>query len=29
MQEYIRFYNNDRPQWRLNGKTPVEYRGLA
>lgn len=28
VENYIEYYNNQRPQWGLNGKTPVEYRGL-
>jgi putative transposase len=28
VDKYIKYYNNERPQWGLNGKTPVEYRGL-
>ena len=23
---YVHYYNNERPQWGLNGKTPKEYR---
>ena len=26
IKEYVCYYNNDRPQWGLNGKTPKEYR---
>lgn len=29
VENYIKYYNNERPQWGLNGKTPVEYRGLV
>jgi transposase InsO family protein len=25
---YIKYYNSQRPQWALKGKTPVEYRGF-
>ena len=28
VDKYINFYNNERPQWGLKGKTPVEHRGL-
>lgn len=28
VDKYINYYNNERPQWGLNGKTPAEYRGL-
>lgn len=28
VDKYINYYNNERPQWGLKGKTPVEYRGL-
>ena len=28
VQKYIRYYNNERPQWGLKRKTPAEYRGL-
>ena len=28
VDKYIKYYNNERPQWGLNGKTPAEYRGL-
>ncbi len=28
VDKYIEYYNNERPQWGLNGKTPVECRGL-
>lgn len=28
VKEYIFYYNNERPQWNLKAKTPVEYRGL-
>ena len=28
VSDYIRFYNQDRPQWGLKRKTPAEYRGL-
>jgi transposase InsO family protein len=28
VDKYIDYYNNERPQWGLNGKTPVECRGL-
>lgn len=27
VSEYINYYNNDRPQWALKGKTPTECRG--
>ena len=27
MNNYINYYNNRRPQWTLNKKSPVEYRG--
>lgn len=27
VDKYIEYYNNERPQWGLNGKTPVECRG--
>jgi len=27
ISEYINYYNNDRPQWVLKGKTPAECRG--
>ena len=26
IEEYVYYYNNERPQWGLNGKTPKEYR---
>ena len=26
VDEYINYYNNERPQWCLNGKTPAENR---
>jgi transposase InsO family protein len=26
MEEYVKYYNNDRPQWGLKKMTPVEYR---
>ena len=26
IEEYVHYYNNDRPQWGLNGKTPKKYR---
>lgn len=26
---YMKYYNNSRPQWALNGKTPAEHRGLT
>jgi transposase InsO family protein len=29
IEEYIRFYNEERYQIRLNGMTPVEYRSHA
>lgn len=29
IKEYVSYYNNERPQWGLNGKTPVEYRGSS
>lgn len=28
IQKYISYYNNDRPQWALKGKTPAECRGF-
>ncbi len=28
VDKYINYYNNDRPQWGLKGKTPVEHRGF-
>lgn len=28
IKKYINYYNNERPQWGLKAKTPVEYRGL-
>ena len=28
VDKYINYYNNERPQWGLKGKTPVEYRGF-
>ena len=28
IKDYINYYNNDRPQWVLKGKTPAECRGL-
>lgn len=28
IEEYINYYNNDRPQWALKGKTPAECRGF-
>lgn len=28
VKKYIFYYNNKRPQWGLNEKTPVEYRGF-
>jgi putative transposase len=28
VDKYINYYNNERPQWGLKGKTPVEHRGL-
>lgn len=28
IREYIDYYNNDRPQWALKGKTPAECRGF-
>lgn len=28
VDKYINYYNNERPQWGLKGKTPAEYRGL-
>lgn len=27
VRKYISYYNNKRPQWDLNAKTPAEYRG--
>ena len=27
VDKYIKYYNNERPQWGLKGKTPVECRG--
>ena len=29
IEQYINFYNNDRPQWALDGKTPAECRGSS
>lgn len=29
VKKYIFYYNNKRPQWDLNAKTPVEYRGFV
>ncbi len=29
VDRYINYYNYERPQWGLKGKTPVEYRGFA
>ena len=26
IKEYVHYYNNERPQWGLNGKTPKEHR---
>nr|BFD65571.1 hypothetical protein HAGR004_05930 [Bdellovibrio sp. HAGR004] len=26
---YINYYNNERPQWGLKGKTPAECRGFT
>ena len=28
VKKYMFYYNNQRPQWDLNAKTPVEYRGF-
>lgn len=28
VEKYMLYYNNERPQWDLKQKTPVEYRGL-
>lgn len=28
IKKYIKYYNNERPQWGLKTKTPAEYRGL-
>ncbi len=28
VKKYINYYNNNRPQWGLKAKTPVEYRGF-
>lgn len=28
VDNYIKYYNNERPQWGLKGKTPAEYRGF-
>lgn len=28
IKKYIKYYNNERPQWGLKAKTPVEYRGF-
>ncbi|UYL10770.1 IS3 family transposase [Bdellovibrio sp. SKB1291214] len=27
IERYIKYYNSQRPQWDLKGKTPMEYRG--
>lgn len=27
IDRYIKYYNSQRPQWALKGKTPIEYRG--
>ena len=29
LEEYIRYYNNDRIKARLNEKSPVQYRTLS
>lgn len=29
IENYINYYNNERPQWGLKGKTPVEHRGFT
>ncbi len=29
IERYINYYNNERPQWDLKGKTPAEYRGFT
>ena len=28
VDRYMYYYNNERPQWGLNGKTPAECRGF-
>lgn len=28
VEQYMFYYNNERPQWGLKAKTPAEYRGL-
>lgn len=28
VEKYMYYYNNERPQWGLKGKTPVEFRGF-
>lgn len=29
IDRYINYYNNERPQWGLKGKTPAEHRGFT
>lgn len=29
VESYIKYYNNERPQWGLKGKTPAECRGFS
>ncbi|AHI06176.1 ISCpe6, transposase orfB [Bdellovibrio bacteriovorus W] len=29
IDRYIKYYNNERPQWDLKGKTPAECRGFT